>query len=307
MKGIILKAPATIANFGPGFDIFALALKQPFDIIKIHTTPSLKVKIKIFGQNEPIPSEPEKNSAGVAALHYLKTTGRRAGLNIEIHKNINSRAGLGTSGASAAACVYGLNMLFSDHMDAAGLVEIARQGEIASGSTAHADNAAACLLGGFVLIKNDSPLEIVKINAPAIPLVLCVMKKKHLTTRGNIPAEFSLAKLTGQMSCGAALIHGMMTGDLEEIGEAVNTDYVSEPVRAQDIPGYSGLKKSILDAGAFGCNISGGGSSVFAVCEKQSRDDIEKIMSDHIQKYSIHGDVIQTFSSNNGIKETHGL
>lgn len=307
MKKVTLKAPATIANFGPGFDIFALALKRPYDVIQIQETKSGPITINITGESEPLPLDPKKNSAGVAAAAYFKATGRRAGCRIDIQKHIKPRAGLGTSGASAAAAVYGLNKIFCDNMDADQLIDIARQGEIASGSTAHADNAAGCLLGGFILIKNYSPLSIKKIKTPVIPFVLCAMKKKHLTTRGNIPSAFSLDRLTGQMSRAASVIHAIMTGDLKEMGRAVSTDFVSEPVRAQDITGYLQLKKDIIDAGAYGCNISGGGSTVFAICPDEVRNKISRIMQDYLQKFQLDGEVIQTQSCNEGIKEIHGL
>ncbi len=307
MKSITLKAPATIANFGPGFDIFALALKRPFDIIQIQENQSGAITINITGESEPLPLDPKKNSAGVAAAAYFKASGRRAGCRIEIQKHIKARAGLGTSGASAAAAVYGLNKIFNDNLDDNQLIDIARQGEIASGSTAHADNAAGCLLGGFILIKNYSPLLIKKIKTPVIPFVLCAMKKKHLTTRGNIPSSFALDQMTGQMSAAAAVIHAIMTGDLKEIGQAVNADFVSEPVRAQDIPGYYQLKKDIIDAGAYGCNISGGGSTVFAICPDKIRDKISRVMQDYLQKFQLEGEVIRTQSCNEGIEEIHGL
>jgi homoserine kinase len=307
LKHITLKAPATIANFGPGFDIFALALEQPYDIIKIQENRSFDISIKIIGGQESLPSAPMKNSAGIAAKAYLKSAGRKAGVDIEIHKRMKSRAGLGTSGASAAAVVFGLNKIFGDRMNADRLIDIARQGEVASGSAAHADNAAGCLMGGFILIKSYSPLKILKINTPAIPLVLCTMKKKHLTTRGNIRPDIPLEKATVQMSGGASLIHAVIKGDIREIGRAVSTDYISEPVRAQDIPGYFELKETVLNAGAYGCNISGGGSTVFAVCLDQLKDRIGQIMQNHIKKFRLDGDVIFTRSSNKGIEEIHGL
>ncbi len=307
MKGITLKAPDTIANFGPGFDIFALALNHPYDIIKMQSNPSGKLSIKIFGSEEDLPLNPLKNSAGLAAFHYLKNFDRRNGFDIEIHKRIKSRAGLGTSGASAAAAVCGLNQIFGDRLPAAELIDLARQGEIASGSTAHADNAAGCLLGGFVLIKSYSPLDIVKIEAPPIPLVLCTMKKKHLTTRGNIPLDYPLSTLTSQMSGGAAVVHAVMTGDLEALGKAVTTDHISEPVRAKDIAGYFQLKKKVIRAGALGCNISGGGSTVFSVCPDELKNKVTLIMQDHLEEYQLDGEIIQTQSSNQGIEETNGL
>ena len=40
MNKIRLKTPATTANLGPGFDVFALALSEPYDILEVEKIPS---------------------------------------------------------------------------------------------------------------------------------------------------------------------------------------------------------------------------------------------------------------------------
>ncbi|MBS3819548.1 homoserine kinase [bacterium] len=304
MKEITLKAPATIANFGPGFDIFACALESPFDVIKIKKKQTDSIRIKVSGVEEDIPTEAENNSAGLAASHFFKEMNLSSGLDIEIKKGIKSGAGLGTSGASAAACVYGLNQLFQTHLGYDELIQIARKGEVASGSAPHPDNVAGCLYGGFVLIKEHSPLEIIKINPPQIPLVVCCLKKTVRSTRRKIPYQFPLGEVKKQMSYCASLVHALMSGDLKKIGQAVNKDLISEPVRSQSILKYKEIKQKALRAGAYGCNVSGGGSSLFAVCEKEKTEEIAQIFKDYAQKENLHGDIFITWSSPSGIRET---
>jgi homoserine kinase len=307
LSDIILQAPATIANFGPGFDIFALALKEPYDLLKIGLNSSNSINVKVTGREESLPTEPGRNTAGLAAIHFFKKVKATAGADIEIVKRMTTCAGLGSSAASAAASVYGLNKLLHSRLADNEMIDIARQGEIASGGTPHADNVSGCLLGGFVFVRSYNPLDVVKIDAPEIPIVVCVLKKPQTTTRGLIPGSFSLAEMKEQMSLCSFLIHAVLSGDLKAIGRAINKDNISEPVRSRFIPGYGELKKKVLEAGAFGCNVSGGGSSTFAICQKEKLDEVAEVMKTFCQKEGFQAEVIKTESSNRGILEIDEL
>jgi len=307
LKEITLKAPATIANFGPGFDIFSLALEEPYDVLKIRMNNTNSINVKVTGMAEGIPTSAENNTAGLAAAHFFKKAGPSAGVDVEIRKRMKSCAGLGSSGASAVASVYGLNKLFSANLGHNEIIEIASKGEIASGGAPHADNAAACLLGGFVLIKNYHPLEAVKIEVPDIPIVICVIKKAQQTTRGLIPNRLSLTEAKEQMSYCASLIQAMLGGDLKYIGEAVNRDHISEPVRSKFISRYNDIKKKVLEAGAYGCNVSGGGSSIFAICEEDKTSEIAEIMISQSNQRRVENMVIITKASNTGLEEVNEL
>jgi homoserine kinase len=307
LNEVRLQAPATIANFGPGFDIFALALDRPFNRFQLRLNDSGRITVRISGAEEGIPTEPEKNTAGLAALHFLRRISSPAGAEIHIHKHMQSGSGLGSSAASAAAAVYGLNKLTGAGLSECELLESASQGEAASGGTPHADNAAACLLGGFVLITSYRPLGFQKMRVPHIPLVVGVMRKPQQTTRRLIPQSLALAEVKEQMSCCASLVRALMSGDLRAFGAAINTDYISEPVRSSFIPGYGEFKKRALAAGALGCNVSGGGSSVFAVCEPGSSEAIGEVMRDVFERGGADCRVITTRASNTGVVEIDEL
>jgi homoserine kinase len=308
LNEIFLRAPATIANFGPGFDVFALALDAPFDRFRIRRTDDPGVTVRIVDGAETLPTEPDRNTAGLAALHFFKTTGVRGGAEIEIHKAMPIASGLGSSAASAVAAAFGLDRLFGTGLAPADAIEIASQGEAASGGAAHADNVSASFLGGFIIVRNRHPLRIDRLAPPAIPIVVRVRRKSLTTSRGLIPDHLPLAHAKEQMAWCAAVVHAMAAGDLARIGEAINRDHISEPVRSSYIAGYAALKARALEAGALGFNVSGGGSSVFAICPPDRLEAVAGVM-----RLSAEADaagaplVIVTKSSNEGVRDIHGL
>jgi homoserine kinase len=307
LKEILLRAPATIANIGPGFDIFALALQKPSNRFRVRLDDSGRITVRFAGDDEGIPTAPENNTAGLAAIHFLQKIGSRSGADIEIIKGMRSGSGLGSSAASAAACAFGLNKLSGSPLSECELIDIASRGEVASGGAAHADNVAACLLGGFVLITSYRPLGFVKIRVPDIPLVVGVMRKPQQTTRRLIPGSLALAEVKEQMSSCALLIRALMAGDIQAFGAAINTDYISEPVRSSFIPGYREFKKQALQAGAFGCNVSGGGSSVFAVCPPERTEALAGLMADVFSREKADCRVLVTAAGNQGVVEVDEL
>jgi homoserine kinase len=307
-KEILLRSPATIANFGPGFDTFAIALDRPFDLIRIRRLdPGAGIRIRITDGRSSLPTRPEENTAGLAAIHFFRRAGAEGNAEIEIIKRMPTGAGLGSSAASAMAAVHGLNEIFQTRLEAHEVIELACLGEAASGGTPHADNVAACGLGGFVFIKSHSPLRIEKIAVSPIPIVIRVRGKSQTTTRGLIPGQFSLSQVKDQMAGCAALIHALLGGEMKKIGEAINHDHISEPVRSRPIPGYEDLKRRVLEAGAYGCNVSGGGSSVFAICAPETAGAVAETMRDFRRSDEPRPEVIITQSSNQGVVEIDGL
>lgn len=303
MKGILLRVPATVANVGPGYDIFALSLDNPFDDIRIRLSDSKEITIEIIGKKDDIPVNVNDNSAGLAILELLKRKNIKTGVKIQIIKKMPSGCGLGTSGASAAACIFGLNKLLSLELSENEIIDISRMGEIASGGSPHADNVAAALLGGFVLIKSYNPIEVLKLKIPEFPIVMAIMKKTQRTTRGFITYDIGEEKLKEQIAHCSTVIHAIHLKDLEEFGKAVSVDYVAEPVRGASIPDYIQIKNKVIDAGAYGCNISGGGSSVFAVCDENIINEIAELMEKYFSQNPNFIEIIKTKTSNNGVRE----
>jgi len=302
MKTIRVKSPATSANVGPGYDIFALTLENPYDEFELNLNDSGKVDIVIQKNIQNIPTNPMDNSAGLAAIELLKANKLKTGLTIKINKNMSSGGGMGTTGASAAATIFGLNKLLDLKLSDNEMIDYARRGEVASGGSPHADNVAAALLGGFVLVKDYNPIDVLKLELPRIPVVLAAIIKSQRTTRGFITYEIGQDKLKAQMARCSRIIHAIHTKDLVEFGKALSVDYIHEPVRGAAIPGYWETKNRAIEMGAYGCTISGGGSSVIAFCPESKQEKIADFMESQFSSNPSFKKIIQSYTSNKGVQ-----
>ncbi len=303
MNSIRLRGPATSANVGPGYDIFAMALKEPYDEMLLELTNDNAITINFEGDSQNIPITIEDNTAGLAILELKKRYKPDLGVKVTITKHMTSGCGLGTTGTSASSAIYGLNKMLQLNLSDNELVDLARMGEIASGGSPHADNVAAAMLGGFILIKDYHPIDVLKLQMPEFPVVLAVIKKTQRTTRGFITYEIGPDKLKDQMARCSRVIHAIHTRDAEEFGKAISVDHIAEPVRSAVIANYNETKAKVLAAGAFGSTVSGGGSSVITICPAHLQDEIAAIMESGLKGNPNFVKIIKTTTSNTGVCE----
>jgi len=277
---VIVKAPATTANLGPGFDVFGMALEKPSDKVTMIPIPK-GMKIKVSGlAADTIPTDPEKNTAGVVARYILQEFSLKTGLMIKLEKGILPSVGLGSSAASAAAVAFGLNRLFSLELGHTHLIQLAAKGEIASAGFEHADNVSAAIYGDFVIIKSYNPLEVIHLETPpnlgiciAIPEVSTIPKKTE-KARSILLETVSMGKLVHNVGHAATMAAGFAMGDVDLIGKSMS-DAIVEPARAFMIPGYQKVKEKALKAGACGAAISGAGPAMIAIVNSNSTDASE--------------------------------
>jgi homoserine kinase len=266
---IKVKAPASVANLGCGYDIIGLAIEATGDEILGRRVPSPGVVIsKITGDGGILPTNPAKNTAGVAMLKFLDFIGdSKSGFEIEIHKKIAVGTGLGSSASSAAAGAMLANELSGRPLSKRELLPFAIDGEYAADGAYHADNVAPALLGGIQLIRDIHTLDIQRVYVPEGLYVTVVYPKISLFTRearNILNKEVALQKHIQQSANLAGLIIGFMRSDIELIGRSLE-DKIIEGQRASLIPGFYKVKESAMGAGALGCSISGAGPSIFAL------------------------------------------
>ncbi|SKB36390.1 homoserine kinase [Salegentibacter holothuriorum] len=268
MDKIKLFAPATVANLSCGFDVLGCCLDGVGDEMIISKNSAKKLRItKITGQDLPL--EVDKNVAGVSAEALLNALGENQGFDIEIKKNIKAGSGIGSSAASAAGAVFGINKLLGEPFSTNELIKFAMEGERLASGNAHADNVAPALLGDFSLVKSYEPLEI--LSLPSLPelriLVLHpLIELKTRDSRSIIRQNVALTKAISQWGNLAALVSALYTQDYELLGRSLK-DEIIEPVRSILIPYFDELKALASANGALGFGISGSGPSVFAMCK----------------------------------------
>ena len=294
MNEIKLFCPATIANLSCGFDVLGLCLATAGDEMIIRKSDVKGVRItKIIGADLPL--ETEKNVAGVAALAMLEEVETEFGFEIEIYKKIKAGSGIGSSAASSAGAVFGINELLGRPFTRKELVKFAMQGEKLASGNAHADNVAPCLLGGFTLVRCSNPLDIIKIDSPSELYATVVHPQIELKTsdaRSVLKQTVSLKSAITQWGNVGGLIAGLYTNDYELIGRSLH-DEIIEPIRSMLIPGFDLIKKTAYENGALGSGISGSGPSIFALSKGAvTAEKIAKAMSsvyDEINlPYEIH-------------------
>ncbi|MDA3860316.1 MAG: homoserine kinase [Melioribacteraceae bacterium] len=272
MKSIKVFAPASVSNVGPGFDILGFALNEPGDEIVLTKTYNGKIEItNITGDDGKLPYDVEKNTASVAIKSLVEKYEISDGVSIEVNKKMGLGSGLGSSAASAVGAVFAFNELFELNLSNADLLPHALAGEFVASKAIHADNVAPSLYGGFILIRGYNPIDIIKIKSPKDLFCTIIYPNIEIKTRearAILPKDIPLKNVVSQTGNVAALIYGLATDDYSLISRSLN-DVIIEPVRSKLISGYYDIKKTAMEAGALGCNISGSGPSMFALSNSE--------------------------------------
>ncbi len=269
--GLKVFAPATISNVAVGFDILGFALQHPGDeiIVREGNTPGLTIG-EIQGAGGRIPTDVLRNTATVAAQALLDHLGEgNRPLQMDIHKKMPIGSGLGSSAASAVAGVFAVSEYFRTGMSKSELLPFAMQGERVNGAGLPADNVAACLLGGMVLLRDNVSFDYKKLPVPAGLYAAVVHPHIEIITSASRQSLSSVVPLhdvilqTGNLAC---FVAGMYTSDFELIGRSLR-DVLIEPQRAAGIPYFTEMQEQAMDAGALGFSISGAGPTMFALCD----------------------------------------
>ncbi|XP_010246749.1 PREDICTED: homoserine kinase [Nelumbo nucifera] len=276
-------APATIANLGPGFDFLGCAVDGLGDFVNLRVDPDVcpgEISISdIHGTGtsvKKLSKNPLWNCAGIAAISVMRRLGiRSVGLSLSLEKGLPLGSGLGSSAASAAAAAVAVNEIFGGKLPVSELVLAGLDSE-QKVSGYHADNVAPAIMGGFVLIRSYEPLDIIRLTFPTEKELYFVLVSPEFEAptkkmRAVLPKEIQMSDHVWNCSKAGALVASVLQGDLRGLGSALSSDKIVEPKRAPLIPGMEAVKRAAMEAGAFGCTISGAGPTAVAVANDEER------------------------------------
>ena len=305
MEEIKIFCPATIANVSCGFDVLGLALDAVGDEMIVRKTSKKGIKItNIIGQDLPL--EAEKNVAGVAGFSLLSASDYEGGFELEIHKNIKPGSGIGSSAASSAGAVWGMNELLGKPFSNLELVQFAMQGEKLASSVAHADNVAPALIGGFALVRSYEPLDVISVHTPKALYATVIhpqIEVKTADSRKVLRTNITLKDGIRQWGNLGGLIAGLFTEDYGLISRSLQ-DHIVEPIRSILIPGFDDVKKGCQEAGALGSGISGSGPSIFALSKGETTArKVGEAMAKVYEKIGIDFDVHVSKVNQEGCKK----
>jgi len=237
----LVRVPASSANLGPGFDAFSAALALHVELEVLETGR--------FAVETDLDIARDRRNLCVRAFAKLQSPDR---FTFRIRSTIPLSGGLGSS---AAAYVAGLTA-------AAHLRE--HDGDLLADATqleGHPDNAAAALLGGFVIVTGG---EAARFDPPAGLEAVCVVPRTAVRTsvaRRALPATVPLADAVANVAHGALLTLGLARGDLSLIGRGLE-DRLHQPYRAHLFPRSMALLARAAEFGAIGATVSGAGPTV---------------------------------------------
>jgi homoserine kinase len=261
-------APATVSNVACGFDVLGFALESPGDRVTATLTTSGVTIETIEGDDGRLPRDAAKNTAGVAALALLTKLDERRGVALTIRKGLPLSSGLGGSAASAAAAVVAVDAVLGAHASLDTLIACALEGERLGAGSAHADNIAPCLCGGFVLVRRPNPPDVIRLPVPAGLTAVVVHPHIEIETakaREMLGTMVPLSDAVRQWANLGAFVDGLHRSDFAQISRSLE-DTIAEPRRAPLVPGLPAIKRAAIEAGALGCSLSGSGPSLFALC-----------------------------------------
>jgi len=277
---VVVSSPSTIANLGPGFDVFGLALAEPVDIVEGRISKRRGVRVlDISGIGaEGIPKNPKKNVVSIAASSAMRVMGRDEGLEFIIKKGIKPGGGIGSSGAGAAAGAVVANELFDGELLHAQLIEAAAEAEGKIAGSVHYDNVTPAVVGGFTIITSTKPLEYIRLEPPRMKIVVAQPAIELPTKLGRqlVPKQVPLRDAIANVGKASTMVAALKSGDLRLFGRCM-VDSIAEPVRIPLVLGFHEVKRAALGAGALGATLAGSGPSVFAIADMDS--DVEGIAS----------------------------
>ncbi|WP_245618393.1 homoserine kinase [Deinococcus misasensis] len=262
---IEVKAPASSANLGPGFDCVGISFA-------LYTTVRVKVQevLEIVPIGKDLEGTPrdETNIVYQAMLALAQEAGQvLPPVRLEIESGIPLARGLGSSAAALVAGMVAANELLGKPLNTQQLFDLASRLE------GHPDNAGASLVGGAVVATFDGQTsKYLQFQLPQHLRALLVVPQYALETskaRGVLPETYSRSDMVFQLSHAALLAAGLASGNLTVFKEAMR-DRLHQPYRAALVPGLLELLEGAPGHGALGAALSGAGPSVLCFYEENT-------------------------------------
>ncbi len=196
----------------------------------------------------------DRNTACRAADAFFETTGITGGVHVRIEKHIPQQAGLGGGSADAAGVLVGLNMLYETDLSDQVLCKI--------GETIGAD-VPFCIVGGTAMVRGVGELIEPLRGLPPCFLVLA-KPPVGISTAAAYAAVDAVQTVPSDQS---ALCRAIEEGDLKAVGAQLGNAFL-QTLALPDVDTLIGRMRAFSP---LGITMSGSGSAVFALFDKQTR------------------------------------
>lgn len=288
------EAPCTVGNFGPGFDVFSLALARRGDRVTVAEAKEDVVRVAGPGA-ERVPTEWSRNSACASLDALRRLTGFTRPLEVTIEKGMPPGSGLGSSASSNAAAVKALLRLAKLRVPARDALEAAAAGEAVATGSAHHDDVAAALFGGLTIVGGERD-PVVRLRPPPLHLVVA-RPEVDLPTREMrrlIPDALPKRDVVRNLGNVARIVHACHAQDAALLCRALD-DAISRPYRAPRVPLFEGARAAAMAAGAQGFLLSGSGPAMIAALPRSvDAAPVERALREVFAKGGVPAEVFLT-------------
>ena len=275
---VVVDVPATTANLGPGFDCLgaALDLNNRFAMRRIEGGGERFELIIEGSEGSHLRGGPE-NLVYRAAQRVWKAAGLEpVALEARVRLAVPPARGLGSSATAIVAGLMGANALVGEPLSKEKLLELAIDIE------GHPDNVVPSLLGGLCMTAKAASQRwrVVRCEwTQSVKAVVAIPSIRLSTSeaRRAMPKAIPVGDAVVNLGALTLLLQGLRTGNGDLISDVMH-DRLHEPYRWRLIKGGDQVKQAAMEAGAWGCAISGAGPSVLALCEEDKGPAVSRAM-----------------------------
>jgi homoserine kinase len=270
---ITVRVPASTANLGPAFDCLGLALdlwnETSFELS------GASINIEISGEGQDTLPRNDRNLILRAFARVFQEASKKPpiGISVIAKQDIPLSSGLGSSAAAWLTGLLAANMLLENPLGREDILQIGAEIE------GHADNLAAALYGGLVLVTQDrnkfsaQKLECAPLHAV---VVLPEIKLSTRDARQALPSDLPMKDAVFNIGRSIQVVEAMRAGDISALAAAMQ-DKLHQPHRLPLIPGAAEALEAAHKAGAAAA-LSGAGPSVIAFIEEGREKAVTEAM-----------------------------
>ena len=272
---VTVEVPASSANLGAGYDCLglALAITNRIDVeVRAWSRGDIELTVEGEGRDE---LRADRDNRFVRGLEATLRASRgelseEVGWRISMDNQIPLARGLGSSAAATVGGILAGNALAGEALSMPEMLRIATEIE------GHPDNAAAALLGGFVVSavgdEGLSDVEAIRFDAPRDLRAVLFIPELRLATdqmRAALPASVPLTDAVANLGAVAVGVAGLATGRYDLLAR-LTADRLHEPYRAAVYPQLPRMVGAAREAGALGACLSGAGSTILAFADSMA-------------------------------------
>ncbi|MCX5930723.1 MAG: homoserine kinase [Cyanobacteria bacterium] len=277
-QGVQVDVPATTANLGPGFDCLgaALELNNRFELRAIEGDGE-RFDLLIEGSEGAHLRGGPDNLVYRSAQRVWKEAGQQpVALEARVRLAVPPARGLGSSATAIVAGLIGANALVGEPLSKEKLLELAIDIE------GHPDNVVPSLLGGLCMTARAAShrWRVVRCEWQESVKAVVVIPAIRLSTseaRRVMPKVIPISDAVVNLGSLTLLLQGLRTGNGDLIADGMH-DRLHEPYRWGLIQGGRQVRQAALDAGAWGCVISGAGPSLLALAPRSTAETVSRAM-----------------------------